>query len=102
MAVCLTVSHLDGLVLARCGFNHSVNYRAAMCFGTAAAVDDPDEKEKLTSQVKAGDKVSLELKKVNEVLARKVGGGALRPAAAPLRPRRSPSGRRSPSAIRPA
>ena len=44
VAVCLTVSHLDGLVLARCGFNHSVNYRAAMCFGTAAAVDDPDEK----------------------------------------------------------
>jgi nitroimidazol reductase NimA-like FMN-containing flavoprotein (pyridoxamine 5'-phosphate oxidase superfamily) len=44
VAVCLTVSHLDGLVLARCGFNHSVNYRAAMCFGTAAAVEDPDEK----------------------------------------------------------
>lgn len=44
LPVCLTVSHLDGLVLARCGFNHSVNYRAAMCFGTAAAVDDPEEK----------------------------------------------------------
>jgi nitroimidazol reductase NimA-like FMN-containing flavoprotein (pyridoxamine 5'-phosphate oxidase superfamily) len=44
LPVCLTVSHLDGLVLARCGFNHSVNYRAAMCFGTAAAVDDPGEK----------------------------------------------------------
>jgi nitroimidazol reductase NimA-like FMN-containing flavoprotein (pyridoxamine 5'-phosphate oxidase superfamily) len=44
LPVCLTVSHLDGLVLARCGFNHSVNYRAAMCFGTASAVDDPEEK----------------------------------------------------------
>lgn len=44
LPVCLTVSHLDGLVLARCGFNHSVNYRSAMCFGTAAAIDDPDEK----------------------------------------------------------
>ncbi|BAT61272.1 pyridoxamine 5'-phosphate oxidase [Variibacter gotjawalensis] len=42
--VCLTVSHLDGLVLARSGFNHSANYRAAMCFGTASIIDDPEEK----------------------------------------------------------
>ncbi len=42
--VCLTVSHLDGLVLARCGFNHSANYRSAMCFGTARIVDQPEEK----------------------------------------------------------
>lgn len=41
---CLTVSHLDGLVLARSGFNHSANYRSAMCFGTARIVDDPEEK----------------------------------------------------------
>ncbi|TDR93610.1 pyridoxamine 5'-phosphate oxidase family protein [Enterovirga rhinocerotis] len=41
---CLTVSHLDGLVLARSGFNHSASYRAAMCFGTARLVDDPAEK----------------------------------------------------------
>lgn len=41
---CLTVSHLDGLVLARCGFNHSADYRSAMCFGTARIVDDPAEK----------------------------------------------------------
>ncbi len=41
---CLTVSHLDGLVLARSGFNHSANYRSAMCFGTAGIVDDADEK----------------------------------------------------------
>ena len=42
--VCLTVSHLDGLVLARSGFNHSVDYRSAMAFGHARIVDDPDEK----------------------------------------------------------
>lgn len=42
--VCVTVSHLDGLVLARSGFNHSANYRSAMCFGTAQIVDDPAEK----------------------------------------------------------
>ena len=34
----------DGLVLARSGFNHSANYRSAMCFGTAQIVDDPAEK----------------------------------------------------------
>lgn len=44
LAVCLTVTHLDGLVLARCGFNHSVDYRSAMCFGKAQIVADPAEK----------------------------------------------------------
>jgi uncharacterized protein len=43
--VCLTVSHVDGLVLARSAFRHSLNYRAAMVFGTAAIVADPHEKE---------------------------------------------------------
>ena len=37
--VCLTVAHLDSLVLARCGFNHSADYRAVMAFGTAYLVD---------------------------------------------------------------
>ena len=44
LPVCLTVTHLDRLVLARCGFNHSVDYRSAMCFGTAHIIDDPVEK----------------------------------------------------------
>ena len=44
LPVCVTVSHLDGLVMARSAFNHSLNYRSAMCFGTAHIVDDPDEK----------------------------------------------------------
>src|SRR5438874_11803423 len=43
--VCVTVSHIDGLILARCAFRHSMNYRAVMAFGTAAMVDDPAEKE---------------------------------------------------------
>ena len=42
--VCLTVSHLDGLVLARSAFHHSLNYRSAMCFGVARLVDDAEEK----------------------------------------------------------
>ena len=43
--VCLTVSHVDGLILARCAFRHSLNYRAVMVFGTAAMVEDAAAKE---------------------------------------------------------
>lgn len=41
--VCVTVTHLDGLVLARSGFNHSVNYRSVMVLGTAHLVTDETE-----------------------------------------------------------
>ncbi len=41
--VCVTVTHLDGIVLARSAFHHSVNYRSAMIFGTARAIaTDPE------------------------------------------------------------
>lgn len=50
-SACLTVSHLDGLVLARSGFHHSVNYRSAMCFGTARIVDEPQAKAKALAGV---------------------------------------------------
>jgi hypothetical protein len=42
--VCLTVAMLDGFVLARSAFHHSVNYRSVMCFGTAQKVEDADQK----------------------------------------------------------
>ena len=42
--VCVTVTHVDGLVLARSVFEHGVNYRSAMIFGTPRLVTDPDEK----------------------------------------------------------
>jgi nitroimidazol reductase NimA-like FMN-containing flavoprotein (pyridoxamine 5'-phosphate oxidase superfamily) len=42
--VCVTVTLVDGLVLARSVFNHSVNYRCAMVYGLPGLVDDPDEK----------------------------------------------------------
>ena len=38
--VCLTVTHLDGLVLARSAFHHSANYRSVMLFGKATKVED--------------------------------------------------------------
>ncbi len=43
---CLTVTHFDSLVLARCGFNHSADYRSVMAFGTARLVSDPGEKRR--------------------------------------------------------
>jgi nitroimidazol reductase NimA-like FMN-containing flavoprotein (pyridoxamine 5'-phosphate oxidase superfamily) len=49
---CLTVTHLDGLVLARSAFHHSLNYRSVMLFGKAYKVEDADEKlEKLEAFV---------------------------------------------------
>jgi uncharacterized protein len=45
--VCLTVTHIDSLVMARSGFHHSVNYRAVMAFGKAHVIDDVDTKLKL-------------------------------------------------------
>jgi nitroimidazol reductase NimA-like FMN-containing flavoprotein (pyridoxamine 5'-phosphate oxidase superfamily) len=44
--VCLTVTLLDGLVLARSAFHHSMNYRSVVVFGKAALVDDETEKLK--------------------------------------------------------
>jgi nitroimidazol reductase NimA-like FMN-containing flavoprotein (pyridoxamine 5'-phosphate oxidase superfamily) len=42
--VCVTVTLLDGLVLARSVFNHSMNYRSVVALGKALPVDDPAEK----------------------------------------------------------
>jgi hypothetical protein len=41
---CVTVTLLDGLVLARSAFHHSMNYRSVMLFGVPERVEDPDEK----------------------------------------------------------
>lgn len=42
--VCVTVTHVDGLVLARSVFEHGVNYRSAMIHGIARKVTEPDRK----------------------------------------------------------
>lgn len=47
LEVCITVTLLDGLVLARSGFHHSMNYRSVMAFGTAEPVTDEGEKERV-------------------------------------------------------
>ncbi|MFX8114364.1 pyridoxamine 5'-phosphate oxidase family protein, partial [Acinetobacter baumannii] len=38
--VCVTVTHIDGLVLARSAFNHSMNYRSAVIYGAFEVVPD--------------------------------------------------------------
>ena len=42
--VCVTVTLMDGLVLARSTFHHSMNYRSCVILGCAEAVTDPEEK----------------------------------------------------------
>src|ERR1700751_4437857 len=44
VALCVTVTLLDGLVLARSVFNHSMNYRSVVILGKATLVENPEEK----------------------------------------------------------
>ena len=44
LPICVTVTLLDGLVLARSIFNHSMNYRSVVILGQASLVEDPAEK----------------------------------------------------------
>src|SRR5689334_21527617 len=56
--VCVTVTHIDGLVLARSAFHHSANYRSVVVLGKATLVTDPDERMRalhlITNQVAPG------------------------------------------------
>lgn len=58
LPVCLSVTHLDGLVLARSQFHHSANYRSLVAHGTATLVTDEAEKRRvltaLTEKIGAG------------------------------------------------
>jgi uncharacterized protein len=55
---CVTVTAIDGLVLARSAYNHSANYRSAMLFGTFGVVEDPRDRlaafEAFTNKVVPG------------------------------------------------
>lgn len=44
--VCVTITELDGLVAARSGFHHSMNYRSAVLIGRPRRVEDPDERRR--------------------------------------------------------
>lgn len=51
ISTCVTVSHLDGLVMARTGLNHSANYRSVMCFGTAHLIEGEEKINSLTAML---------------------------------------------------
>ncbi len=56
--VCVTITILDGIVLARSAFNHSMNYRSVVILGQAELVTDPEEKlialEAISEQIVPG------------------------------------------------
>lgn len=45
--VCVTVTLVDGLVLARSAFHHSINYRSVVILGKSVLVEDTEEKDKV-------------------------------------------------------
>ncbi len=57
-AICVTITILDGLVIARSIYHHSMNYRSVVLFGTGRIVDDPGEKlaglERLSEHIMPG------------------------------------------------
>jgi hypothetical protein len=60
---CVTITHVDGLVLARSAFHSSMNYRSVMVFGRAHAVTEADEKARgldlLTDRLLPGRRAEL-------------------------------------------
>jgi len=72
----VTVTHLDGLVLARSAFHHSVNYRSVVVFGTPRIVTEEDEKkhafEMLLEQMAEGRSKEVRITSDNELKITKV------------------------------
>lgn len=71
--VCVSVTHVDGLVLARSSFHHSMNYRSVVVIGTAEPIEDPDEKaaalEKFIEQLVPGRQAHLRPSTTKEIAA---------------------------------
>ena len=112
LPVCLTVTHVDALILARSAFHHSINYRSVVVHGTAHQVTDPEEKrialDALVDHVVPGrsaDSRPANAKELaatavirldlDEVSAKVRTGGVERRAGGPRPP---PLGRRGPAA----
>jgi nitroimidazol reductase NimA-like FMN-containing flavoprotein (pyridoxamine 5'-phosphate oxidase superfamily) len=75
-ALCYTVTLLDGLVLARAAFTHSVNYRSAMVLGTGRVLEEPEEKlramELLVDHVVPGRTADARAPSPNELKATEI------------------------------
>ncbi len=87
--VCVTATLLDGLVLARSLFHHSLNYRSAVCFGRAVEVTDLAEKEEalrgFAEHVLPGRAAEVRPPSRGELMATKVLALQLDEASAKLR-----------------
>lgn len=49
--ICVTVTHIDGMVLAASVFDHSANYRSVVIFGRARLIEDPQQKARIFDQM---------------------------------------------------
>ncbi len=87
--VCVTATLLDGLVLARSGFNHSMNYRSVVVLGTATEVREEPEKravlEALVNRALPGRAAQVRAPSRKELKATRVLGLPLTEASAKIR-----------------
>jgi nitroimidazol reductase NimA-like FMN-containing flavoprotein (pyridoxamine 5'-phosphate oxidase superfamily) len=86
---CVCVTLLDGLVLARSGFHHSMNYRSVVVVGEATEVTDPGEKrealDRIVEHVAPGRVESVRAPNANEMRATRVVALPLDEASAKVR-----------------
>lgn len=91
LEVCVTVTHVDGLVLARSAFHHSINYRCVVVHGTAHQVTDEEEKttalDALVDHVLPGRAADSRPGNAKELAATSV----IRPTCARSPPRSAPA-----------
>jgi nitroimidazol reductase NimA-like FMN-containing flavoprotein (pyridoxamine 5'-phosphate oxidase superfamily) len=86
---CVTVTLLDGLVLARSGFHHSMNYRSVVVLGKATEITDPEEKRRaldaIVEHVAPGRAAAVRPASENELRATRVVALPLDEASAKVR-----------------
>lgn len=86
---CVTATLIDGLVMARSAFHHSMNYRSAVVLGTATLVEDPEEKMEalrvIVEHVSPGRWAEVRWPTPKELLATSVLGMSLAEASAKVR-----------------
>ncbi|WP_304451207.1 pyridoxamine 5'-phosphate oxidase family protein [Nocardiopsis sp. YSL2] len=87
--VCVTVTHLDGIVLARSAFHHSVNHRSAMIYGTPREVTGEAERlaalRALTEQLVPGQWDAVRAPTAKELAATRVLALSLEEASVKVR-----------------
>jgi nitroimidazol reductase NimA-like FMN-containing flavoprotein (pyridoxamine 5'-phosphate oxidase superfamily) len=87
--VCVTVTSVDGLVLARSGFHHSMNYRCAVVIGTARLVESEEERghalDLVVDQIVPGRAATLRAHTRKELVATAVLAVPLREASLKVR-----------------